>query len=533
MAYGIRPSLPKRGSTPDELDAVEASSTPITPDPRTRATRPRINYSPASADPEAIDAVRRRLIAAGIDPETAQAMAMQQVLDTKQGVLDEMDAPRREREAREAAAAVPAAPEEEYVSPERIRAAGYMPQAEPGPTSVRGGGKVAQGQQFNKMSEAIGYMTRTPVTDENRAQAYPDAAYMPSDRDRDMAARGFFPVPADDGSVSYSVGTGRDPRYKQDLGRRGIPGAPGRLGPRADLEETDPSLPGFTLEPVRGPTGTNYIYKQNEAAQKQQAGYMNERQIARFADASGLTEDELAAMTPAQRRSAVRGAKRADASDREEAWRAQMMLGGGRPTGGIGGSKATVNAWLNLPEDQRASAMRYMLPGGQLSATVDANNAAQAGRMAQAAMTAFLNNNPNGGQLNPLQRQQLQQMQSQLPVAEQVPLHKDEPGVHQSELKYADDYVGTHYSSGGGMFGISSEFSMAEQQSVIDHLVNDMGYAPAKAQKIVDEIARRRSAGSWMGSPVRNAAPGAAPGSAAPPPAPAPGRDPRAWGGGA
>jgi hypothetical protein len=530
MAYGTRPSLPKRGSTPDELDPVAASSTPITPDPR---TRPRINSSAASADPEAIDAVRRRLIAAGIDPETAQAMAMQQVLDTKQGVLDEMDAPRREREAREAAAAVPSAPQEPYVSPDEIRAAGYMPQAEPGPTSVRGGGKVAQGQQFNKMSDAIDYMTRTPVTDANRAQAMPDAAYMPSQRDRDMAARGFFPVYADDGSVSYSVGTGREGMYPQDLDQgRGIPGGLGRVGPRRDLQETNPSLPGFTLDRVRGPTGYNYIYKQNDAAEKQQAAYMDERQIARFADASGLTEAELAAMTPAQRRSAVRGAKRADASDREEAWRAQMMLGGGRPTGGIGGSKATVNAWLNLPEDQRASAMRYMLPGGQLSATVDANNAAQAGRMAQAAMTAFLNGQ-NSGQLNPLQQQQLTQMQSQLPVAEQVPLHKDKPGVHQSELKYADDYIGTHYSSGGGMLGISSEFTMAEQQSVIDHLVNDMGYAPAKAQKIVDEIARRRNAGSWMGSPVRNAAPGAAPGSAAPPPAPTPGSDPRARGGGA
>ena len=410
MASATRPSLPKRGSTPDELDAVEASSTPITPDPRTRATRPRINSSPASADPEAIDAVRRRLIAAGIDPETAQAMAMQQVLDTKQGVLDEMDAPRREREAREAAAAVPAAPQEPSVSPEEIRAAGYMPQAEPGPTSVRGGGKVAQGQQFNKMSEAIGYMTRTPVTDENRAQAYPDAAYMPSDRDRDMAARGFFPVPADDGSVSYSVGTGRDPRYKKDLGRRGIPGAPGRLGPRADLEETDPSLPGFTLEPVRGPTGTNYIYKQNEAAQKQQAGYMDERQLYRMAKAAGMSPAEFAAANKgafgaidnnpmAKARMMVQGARQSAEQKREEEWRSQMMLAGRNP------SKNAVNAYnaLNDPNTndwQRAVMANALRPNmdNTTPLTVDAMGAQNALRFLNStnlgAAGAFGANNP-------------------------------------------------------------------------------------------------------------------------------------------
>jgi hypothetical protein len=477
------------------------------------------------------------LVAEGMPYSKAVAVVRANKQQASAGLQARIDAAAAQR----APAPAPVAPEEETVSPETIRQYGYMPQAEPGPTSARGGGKVARGQEFDKMSEAIGYMTRTPVTDANRRQAWPDADYLPSDRDRDMAARGFFPVYADDGSVSYSVGTGRDPLEVQD-GRSGIPGGLGRFGPRKDLQEevlpglpgqpAPPPKPGFTLSPVRGPTGTNYIYKQNQAAQDQQAAYMDERQIARFADASGLTEAELAAMTPAQRRSAVRGAKRADASDREEAWRAQMMLSGGRPTGGIGGSKAVVYALESLPEDQRNSSLRYMLPGGQSAAAVDAANATQAGRMAQAAMTAFLNGQ-NSGPLNPLQQQQLTQMQSQLPAAQQVPLHKDKPGIDQSELKYADDYVANLYSRGGGMLGISSEFTMAEQQSVIDHLVKDMGYKPPKAQKIVDEIARRRNAGSWMGSPVRNAAPGAAPGSAAPPPAPTPGSDPRAWGGGA
>jgi hypothetical protein len=418
MAYSTRPSLPKRGSTPDELDPVAASSTPITPDP---PTRPRINYSPASADPEAIDAVRRKLIASGIDPETAQAMAVQQVLDNKQGVLDEMDAPRREREAREAAAAAPVAPVEPSVSPETIRQYGYMPQAEPGPTSVRGGGKVAQGQKFDKMSGAIDYMTRTPVTDDNRAAAPVDAAYMPSQRDRDMAARGFFPVYAPDGSVSYSVGTGQNPQYQQDLGRRGIPGGLGRIGPRADLEETDPSQPGFTLSPVHGPTGTNYIYKQNDAAQNQQAAYMDRQQVSRIARATGLDEYDLGQMTPDQRTLALSRARSQDFTARNATWKAQAMLAGGRPTGGIGGSKALTNAWLSLPADQRDDAMRYMLPGGALSASVDARQLDQAAALAGKSIMGAFATNP--GVLGMQQTQQTT-MENQLPVEAHADLER-------------------------------------------------------------------------------------------------------------
>lgn len=77
---------------------------------------------------------------------------------------------------------------------------------------------------------------------------------------------------------------------------------------------------------------------------------------------------------------------------RRENYRAQMMLAGSNPR------KNMVNAWsmMNDPNvsDEQRRALQYMLPGGQLAAGVDANNAALAGRMAQSAMTAFLTNNP-------------------------------------------------------------------------------------------------------------------------------------------
>jgi hypothetical protein len=330
-----------RNMTPDQLDPLAASSSPISVEP-----------SAGGADQRAID----MLVAGGMPYPQAVAVVRAEKAKASAGMQARVDAAAAAR----ATPAAPSAPEEEDVSAETIRRYGYMPQAEPGPTSVRGGGKVTPGQQFSKMSEAIGYMTRTPVTDANRAQAYPDAAYLPSDRDRDMAARGFFPVPADDGSVSYSVGTGRDPKYKQDLGMRGIPGAPGRLGPRADLEEEvvpgKPIGPGFTLEPVRGPTGTNYIYKQNEAAQKQQASYMDERQLYRMAKAAGMSPTEFAAANEgafgaiddnpmAKARMMVQGARQAAEQKREEEWRSQMMLAGRNP------AKNAVNAYnaLNDP----------------------------------------------------------------------------------------------------------------------------------------------------------------------------------------
>jgi hypothetical protein len=422
----------------------------------------------------------------------------------------------------------PVAPEEETVSPETIRAAGYMPQAEPGPTSARGGGKVTPGQQFTKMSEAIGYMTRTPVTDANRAQAYPDAAYLPSQRDIEMAARGFFPVPADDGSVSYSVGTGRDPKYQKDLGRRGIPGAPGRLGPRADLEETDPSLPGFTLSPVRGPTGTNYIYKQNDAAQKQQAAYMDERQLYRMAKAAGMSPAEFAAQNEgafggladnpmAKARMMVQGARQAGEADRLAQWKAQTMLSGGRPTGGIGGSKAVVSALESLPEDQRNSSLRYMLPGGQLAAAVDGRTNEQLAELGLRTATGR-----GLQQADPrLVDQQVDELKRRKREADPVEAGREDlaSGKVTSPLAMKEvDRLAEQYDSGDEsripwLFGRDA-MSDADEKNLAGALVRDYRMDETLAREAARAAADRRR---WFGK--RGPLAPAAPTGKAPPPA--------------
>jgi len=337
---------------PDELDPLASAAAPITPDPVLTPT-----------DARHMSLVRR-LVAQGMDRQEAIVVAARQMAGE---ALEPAPAP----------APVMQPPQETTVSPDQIRAQGYMPQAEPGPRSVRGGGKVTPGQHFDKMSAAVDYMTRPRVLDEDVAyrSAHPDAAYQPSQRDRDMAARGFFPVDTPDGGVAYMLGTGQEPLTMQGLGRRDVPGGLGRLGPRADLEAQDQSLPGFNLGLRRGPTGSNYVYEQNEAAQQQQQAYMDERQIARFADRSGVSEAELQAMTPEERRQAVRAGQRSDSNARTDRWRAQMMLAGQNR------AKNQVNAFSmmdepGVSEDQRQS-LQYMLPGGALVAQVDAAAAGQ------------------------------------------------------------------------------------------------------------------------------------------------------------
>ena len=390
--WRTNPSPVARMMTPDQLDPLEASSSPISVEP-----------SAGGADQDAI----ALLMAQGMTyPQAAARVAAEKAAASAdmQARIDAASAPR--------AAPAPAALEEPNVSPETLREYGYMSQAEPGPTSVRGGGKPTPGQQFNKMSEAIGYMTRPVVTDANRREAAAGAAYLPSARDRDMAARGFFPVYADDGSVSYSVGTGREAIYPQDEGR-GIRGGLGRLGPRRDLQETDPSQPGFTLERTQGPTGENYIYKQNDAARNQQAAYMKERQLYRMAQAAGMSPAEFAAQNEgafgaiaanpeAKARMMVQGKRQADEAARLALWKSQMMLAGSNP------AKNAVNAYnqLNDPSTndwQRAVMANALVPGmdNTTPLTVDAMGAQNAMRFV---------NTGNTGANNPLVRAQAEQL---------------------------------------------------------------------------------------------------------------------------
>jgi hypothetical protein len=436
-----------------------------------------------------------QLIAQGYPPGEAAALAARQMVSAE---MDSFKTP-----PSQPAVAAPTPPDMEPMTADQLRDMGYNPYTEPG-VNMPDGTKAARPRQLMNEREAAAYNTREPNG---------PGWYKPSGRDEAMMARGYVPVMNQDGTVSYRLGPGGEVD--------GLPGTPGRGGRREDLEaqmlkaDGTPmvdgkgnAIPRFRVDNMSGPLSeNNSVYVQSNEAKAKQAAYMRERQLYRDAEIQGVSPAALLAQSPGdygdltaggQRgrvnaRVANEGARQAAADKREEAWRAQMMLSGGRPTGGIGGSKATVNAWLNLPEDQRDSAMRYMLPGGQLSATVDANNAAQAGRMAQAAMTAFLNNNPQGAPLNPLQQQQLD----------------DKKALQRQEaLQWAEDHVSSNYAEpqgignwlnrGAAAIGLpvhdNTEFTVAEQDKAIAALMARYpNLTLAEATQIIDSVGATRT----------------------------------------
>jgi hypothetical protein len=496
--------------TPDQLDPLEAASSPLAVEP-----------SVGGADQAAI----RMLMAKGMSYQRAAA----RVADEKAVASEEFQARIDAAAAASRNVPAPVAPEEPTVSPETIREYGYMSQAEPGPRTVVGGGKPVVGKQFNKMSEAIDYMTRPPVMDANRHLANPGAAYLESPRDRDMRLRGFFPVFADDGSVSYSVGTGQNALYPQD---KGIPGGLGRLGPRKDLQETDPSQPGFILDAVDGPTGRNYIYKQNAAARDQQAAYMTERQLYRMAEAAGMSPAEFAAQNEgafgaiakdpeAKARMMVQGKRQADEAERLALWKSQMMLAGGRPTGGIGGSKAAAVAYnqLNDPNAnnwQRAVMAKALVPGmdNTTPLTVDAMGAQNAMRFV---------NNRNFGANAPDPRV----IAATLADLDNKRREGNPVGAGREDLKAGDltspmsmkeaDRLAEQYDSGdegvwwlGGLGGMSDQ----DEANLAAALTRDYGMDKTLARE-----AARRAADRQRWFRKRGPLAPAAPDAAAPPPA--------------
>ena len=151
------------------------------------------------------------------------------------------------------------------------------------------------------------------------------------------------------------------------------------------------------------------------------------------------------------------------------------MLAGGQPTGGPGGTKAVANALMMMPPDQRNSSLRYMLPGGQLAAGVDAHQLETAAGLAQRAVTGAL----AGTAAGPAAQAAAEAAQIQNQTAKDEARQKDENVLGE---KYAPS----------GYFGYD-ELTVAEQQQMYDDLVKQW-YTPAEAQRAVDRQANKRRA---------------------------------------
>jgi hypothetical protein len=125
------------------------------------------------------------------------------------------------------------------------------------------------------------------------------------------------------------------------------------------------------------------VYRPGEKAQQRYDAQAEQRSRRRIAESAGLSGAEAQSLTMGELRGRAQAARIDDANARREAWKAQTMLAGGQPTGGRGGTKAVTNALMMLPEGERNQSLQYMLPGGQLAATVDANANQQAFELAK------------------------------------------------------------------------------------------------------------------------------------------------------
>ena len=304
--------------------------------------------------------------------------------------------------------------------------------------------------------------------------------YNPSLKDFDMGARGMMPVLNPDGTVGYSVAY---PGEAPGAPGPQMTGAAGRLGLRPDLESK-----GWVATPADSPLGLVNVYRPGEEAQKRYDAQAEQRSRRRIAESAGLSGAEAQSMTMDALRSRASAARIDDANARREAWKAQAMLAGGQPTGGRGGSKAITNALMMLPEDERNQSLRYMLPGGDRAAAVDAANAATAGRMAQSAMSAFLTNNPMA---TPEQRAMFEQRAREAnPAAagaQDIAAGKPETPEGQAELGRLAESMDT------GTFGVNTGDSSSMAEALMKPPYN---LRRPEAEELAYRYMNRRS---WFG----------------------------------
>lgn len=165
------------------------------------------------------------------------------------------------------------------VSRQELQQAGLPAETVPGPRTLDGR-PVRPPVDFTDAEAAAGYAERT----RNRA-GRGDQQYLPSQRDRDMLARGMAPVLRPDGSVGYAPGGMARPSAGGFSERGGV----GRAGHRPDLEAK-----GWRLVEEEGPTGVVYVYRPQPPERNDQIARESEAPVARLPEARRGGQDVYA-----------------------------------------------------------------------------------------------------------------------------------------------------------------------------------------------------------------------------------------------
>ena len=289
-------------------------------------------------------------------------------------------------------------------------------QRAPGP--VDSTGYSEPGEAIYDEEEARGYATRTPAASvtEEQLQAekesggpYRGGAELPSERDRDMYERGMVPtVDPRTGQVGYTVAYSLG-RRQQDGGFAAgevLPGAPGRLGLRPDLQQ--PVIDSSTNQPIPGthkyekdvrdsPLGQVEVYEPSPEFRQQLKAREDRMRIQRLAQRAGMTPDQQVALTTQEgpvnldalrtRGDALRGADKA-ARNEARIRRAQALQ---NPLEYL--SRDDISDW------NRMVAADAMLRGGYRGATpldIEARQLEQAARWAAGAVTGAMAGNQGG-----------------------------------------------------------------------------------------------------------------------------------------
>lgn len=398
----------RTGSSPADLDPVESSATPITVEPTAGAPKKK-PFDPAAviasttagqlydrgqlvdsmrvdgmdrltaarmrgADPDlsvdndvdqnAVSIVAQRLISEGVAPASAISQAREYVLLEKQNVRDWMNTPRAPNDAARAAEARQGRFAEDY----------GVATGAPSDSGLAGFDGVRDWSGWSPGSPLPPMIQDGSVLADNARRAREAERVANNSRERNEAIGKKY------GPDAQGIAEAGDARGVTDY----------------DATRTKPEQ--FRVD----------YRKQLEWDARHQGPNSDARKELRDMDARGAAarktfRDKLAATPEAQ-------AAKADRASRAAAWRAQSMLAGGQPTGGPRGTKAAANAWTmmgdqGLTDDQRSS-LRYMLPGGQFAAGVDAQNMQNANDV----IKRFMTSGAAAGMNNPLASAQMEQM---------------------------------------------------------------------------------------------------------------------------
>lgn len=303
---------------------------------------------------------------------------------------------------------------------------GYGQRRVPGPAGLGRWPTAPMGKPFSSVEEAAAYNSR-PRTE--------GGFWSNSQKDRDMRERGYEAVIGPDGKATYMVAYDSGPQ-----------GAAGRAGPRPELTE-----PGMRADMPNDP---KYV--------KQERTAVDGRKV------QVLVPSDAFRKKMAEQDKAIDGARanrKATHDARMERFLAQVQLGGGRQTPQSIQLETVLNG---MTPEQRQQAMRYMAPGGQLAAGVDAQNMQNANEI----IKRFMTSGAAGLLPNPAVQAQVQQQQV----------------VHRAGR---ENDLGELYAP-SGMFGYN-EFAPDEQESMYNDLIAE-GYTDAEARAAVNRQAQKRRA---------------------------------------